>query len=261
MKKLLTIIISTLSIASFCQTNFKPPFASKYNLYYKNYEQKVSSPSLLFKGDVVYVNDLEIDKDMTDPIKLAALEEIKTVGNYAFDGKKWRAVGKNLARQSHYLSHIGQTLTITGTNDTKVNFSLATDKLFENVTTFQETSNEFEILYTGYYEVSANIGFNAFRSDLTEPNLVAINVQLMKGNTVVSSFQQNLIGKQAGEWTLIKIPPTKVRLSSKDKISLVISRIGSTINGITPSNLGYGEHIGIGNLPQQLSKEIIIEKL
>ena len=261
MKKIFQSIIICLATFTSAQSGFKPPIADKYHLYHKNYNTKEGSPTLLFKGDVVQVVNIDMDEDMKDPIKLAAIQEITEKGNYAFDGKKWRRVGNNLARQSHYLSHVGQSLPTTGSNDVKVNFSLATDKLFEHVTRFHESSNEFEVLYTGYYEVSANLGFNAFRSDLSDPNFVAIDVKIMKGNTIISNQQQFLVGKQAGQWVNIQLPPTKVRLNSKEKVSLVITKINTTKNGVTSSNLGNGEHIGAGNLPQQYTKEIIIEKL
>lgn len=261
MKNFFFILLISIASNALAQSGFKPPVTDKYHLYHKKYNQTDNSPSLVFKGDVVYINNVELDDHLKDPIKLAAINEINSKGNYAFDGKKWRKVGDNLVKQTHYLSHIGQTLPITGGNDTKVNFSLVTDKLFEHVTRFHEATNEFEVLYTGYYEVSANLGFNAFRSDLVEPNFVQINVQLMKNNAIISKTEHILVGKQASDWTIIKLPPTKIRLNSKDKISLVITKENTNKNGIVSSNIGNGEHIGIGNLPQQYSKEIIIEKL
>ena len=261
MKKFLTLLLISFSIVGLSQSGFKAPFASKENLYFKSYNNTDNSPSFLFKGDVVNVNNLSLDESLNDKSKLSIIEEITQPGNYVFDGKKWRAAGKNLARQTRYLSFTNQSISSTGTAQNKVIFSLAKDKLFENVTRFHEATNEFEILYTGFHEVSGSIGFNAFRNDLIAPNFVTINVQILNGNTPISSFQQTIVGKEASEWVSIQVPPKKLKLNSGDKISLVISRVSTKINNVYSQNLGNGDHIGCGNLPQQFSKSIIIEKL
>lgn len=260
MKKILSLLFTTFIIhTGFSQTGFKPLETSKKHLYSKDYGINKKNTGTLYKGDIVHVNNLELNPDSKDPFKLKAIEDINAIGNYVFDGIKWRAVGNNLARQTHFLSYNSQALPLNSFEDQKIKFNLSDDKLFQNVTRFYENDNEFEIFYTGFHEVSGSLYFNARRSDLISPNSVSIIVKILNGKTIISQIETDLVGTKAGEWTLLKIPAKKLKLNSGDKISMVISRVNKSKN--SSNNFGNGNHIEANLNLGLFSKSLIIEKL
>lgn len=143
------------------------------------------------------------------------------------------------------------------------------DAVVSTATTFNDTTDEFTVINSGYYQVSSFVGFNANRPDFTlATQFVAVNFKIQRnlgsGWTDITGIREVFVGLQAGTGTGIETPTAFVQLNTGDRLRVVIERPGITIGGTENGTFGaFPAGNGQINLPngQSFTKLFTLIKL
>lgn len=228
---------------------------------------KAKTYQAIHDGTLVYVTVAALSSNQT-----GQTINVNMPGTYVFDGSTltWAYLGTNPA-MTNFRSSIAQPLTTNTTADQIITFS-GGDNLVNYATVFDQVDNTFTVLYDGYYQMSAFIGFNANRPDLTALQFVAVNLKIQLSTnggtlwTTATGIRSVFPGIAAGTGTAIQVPNTILALKKGNKLRLVIERPSLNIGGQTNQEYGPypdGSNNGHVNLPngQSFTKSFILLKI
>lgn len=215
-------------------------------------------------GAVVYVTQAASGNSLT-----GQTEFVNIPGLYYFDGPtlKWNYLGTNPI-STNFRSTIGQTLSLTDTNDQVVKFS-ANESNFNLATDFDDVNDIFKIKYKGVYQISGFIGYNPNQPTFTNAtDYIAVNLKLQKRSygtnewSDVTGIRFVTVGIQCGVGTAIALPTSVINFEVNDELRLVIQRPSISIGGVQNKDFGgiNFDHINKPN-GQTYTKMLTITKL
>ena len=168
-------------------------------------------------------------------------------GLYYFDGPslKWIYLGSNPI-MTNFRAQTVQALNETAFTDQIITF-IPGNSVVNSATTFNDTNDEFTVLYDGSYQLSAFIGFNANQPNLaTARDYIAVNLKIQISTTAVPAWtdatgiRSTFVGIAAGVGTAIQVPSTILELKASDKLRFVIQRPDLTIGSDSKANSPFG---------------------